>query len=699
MGQRHKCDIIVLARCAIFILSTLGSLACKNFNWPGNKEPEKSNTQFQANGALAAPVYQPIQGLYATSQSVTITTSLQSATICYTTNGTVPDCDSTTATCTNGSSYSAPVTINSSVTLKAVACHLNSANSPITNGAFTIDTVATAAASGFTAQPGDGEITLAWTNPADADFQRVRIIRKTGAAPGNSSDGVEIFNGNAISVSDTTLTNGTTYYYAIYAYDLAGNESVSATSSATPVAGLVNAPTMNPAAGVFGAAVMVGLTTSTAATIICYTTNGALPACSATPACTTGSQYSALFSVNTSQTVKAIACKSGPVVSATSSGLFTIDTTPPVISGVSPTTNSLTNSTLVSYTFSEECASASVTWNRVGGAPDIASPHVQALTVGERTIGTHTALTLANNPALTQGTIYNITFACSDAAGNTATAVSANNITYDVQPPAVVSAFRAVAGDTRTTLIWANPADPDFAGVKILRKTGSYPISNTDGTVVYNAAGTSTVDNSLTNATQYYYRAFAYDTAGNFAAGVNASATPVTPCGGGNCRIFVTTATYTGALGGIVGADAKCNADAAKPNASIYKALIADGTTRHACNLANCSGASGIEQSLDWPLWPNKTYTRSDGSTVVGLSSAVALLPATFTNSIATGGSQNWTGLNTDWTTSVDHCTLWTDPASGIAGARGVQNSTTSTAWFNGSNSCNAPRSIYCFEQ
>lgn len=50
-------------------------------------------------------------------------------------------------------------------------------------------------------------------------------------------------------------------------------------------------------------------------------------------------------------------------------------------------------------------------------------------------------------------------------------------------------------------------------GVKVLRKTGSAPTSITDGTVLFDHAGTTAYtyeDNDLENGTTYYYRAFAY---------------------------------------------------------------------------------------------------------------------------------------------------------------------------------------------
>jgi hypothetical protein len=339
-----------------------------------------------------------------------------------------------------------------------------------------------------------------------------------------------------------------------------------------------------------------------------------------------------------------------------------------------------------------------VTWTRTGGAAD-AAVHAQAMTGSELLAGTHSNISLINNPTLVDGAIYSITFSCSDAAGNTAIPVTSSAVTFDSAPPGNISGLRVIPGDTRATLVWTNPPDADLAGVRVVRKTGSYPLNNTDGTIVFDLLGTTTLDTSLTNGTQYYYKAFARDTGGNFAGGATVMVTPFSPCGGSACRIFVTTATFSGNLGGIAGADAKCNADAGKPNASVYKAILLDGFSRTACSGVNCTPATGVEQSLDWPLFPGKNYVRADGVTVVATSNANALFAAPLTNSIATGGAQVWTGLNIDWTTAIDTCSNWSDSTSGFSGGRATANTTTNSAWSAGPNPCNVARALYCAEQ
>jgi len=109
---------------------------------------------------------------------------------------------------------------------------------------------------------------------------------------------------------------------------------------------------------------------------------------------------------------------------------FVIDTTAPVISAVAPVTNSTVGATVVSYTLSENCASGSITWTQTGGTADVASPHIQALVGTELNSGTHSSITITNNPSLVDGSIYSIAFNCVDLAGNAAISVTQTNITF-----------------------------------------------------------------------------------------------------------------------------------------------------------------------------------------------------------------------------------------------------------------------------
>jgi len=92
----------------------------------------------------------------------------------------------------------------------------------------------------FQTEVGDGQVHLSWLNPPDLDHQGVRVRYRTdGKFPANPQDGNLIgdFTGpplSKISHTHSALSNGTTYYYAAFAYDTSGNYSQSVHLQATP---------------------------------------------------------------------------------------------------------------------------------------------------------------------------------------------------------------------------------------------------------------------------------------------------------------------------------------------------------------------------------------------------------------------------------------------------------------------------------
>lgn len=96
----------------------------------------------------------------------------------------------------------------------------------------------------------------------------------------------------------------------------------------------------------------------------------------------------------------------------------------------------------------------------------------------------------------------------------------------DITPPANVSNFMAIAGDSLITLIWQNPHDLDFKALKIMRSANFYPRNPSDGIPVYDGRGTSFTDTGLQNGITYYYTAFVYDKSENYSSGATVSAIP-----------------------------------------------------------------------------------------------------------------------------------------------------------------------------
>ena len=74
----------------------------------------------------------------------------------------------------------------------------------------------------FEASLGNLSAILSWTAPSpdeDNSFVGARIVRKTGSAPTGINDGTVVYEGTALTYTDTGLTAGTTYYYRAFAYN------------------------------------------------------------------------------------------------------------------------------------------------------------------------------------------------------------------------------------------------------------------------------------------------------------------------------------------------------------------------------------------------------------------------------------------------------------------------------------------------
>lgn len=95
--------------------------------------------QTSVNGAptVATPTFSPVAGTYVGTQNVTISSTTGSATLCYTTNGSNPTANGA-GTCTSGTTYSTPVSVASSLTLKAIGSKAGFQDSAVGSAAYVI---------------------------------------------------------------------------------------------------------------------------------------------------------------------------------------------------------------------------------------------------------------------------------------------------------------------------------------------------------------------------------------------------------------------------------------------------------------------------------------------------------------------------------------------------------------------------------
>ena len=158
--------------------------------------------------------------------------------------------------------------------------------------------------------------------------------------------------------------------------------------------------------------------------------------------------------------------------------------------------------------------------------------------------------------------------------------------------------------------------------------------------------------------------------------------------------IFVTDSTYTGNLGGISGADDKCQSaadNAVPPLPGIYKAWIS---------------RSGVPSVPTRPSFQKHDlpYKNVDGSLVA--TSFNDFLDNVFSGIIKsiTGSSitiRAWTGTNDDGSVDNLNCSDWSSNNMDDFGIFGVNTGGTGIADWSGDGStrCSLLRSLYCFEQ
>lgn len=155
------------------------------------------------------------------------------------------------------------------------------------------------------------------------------------------------------------------------------------------------------------------------------------------------------------------------------------------------------------------------------------------------------------------------------------------------------------------------------------------------------------------------------------------SATPESFTVFSNQVIFVTITKWTGSLGGLAGADTKCNGASNKPKngapgtGKTYKALLNS-------NNATVSGTA---------------YYRTDGLTLIATASGGNLVGASsLTNAITSSLATPWTGASAS-------CSTWTSADRAAGGTTGRSSYTTSEWWTPNSTLCNASNPLYCVAQ
>lgn len=381
--------------------------------------------------------------------------------------------------------------------------------------------------------PGTGNtLNLSWSNPYNLSFAGVKLVRAAGAtAPADCSIGTLVYDGAATSYSDTGLTDGAQYSYRVCSYNWIPTYSIGVTGSGTP-------SDTAPPSEVTGFTAIAGNTlvallwtnpTSAdfAGTKILRKT-GSLPSSCSDGTATqvySGTGTSVFDTGRTNGTAyyyRACTFDEAPNYSTGSTANATpyLDLTPPGdVSGfgvINPMTGGKLNLT---WSKPADADLWGIKIVRATGATAPADCSTGAVVYDSNGDG-------YTDTGLTNWTQYSYRACAYDVSGNYSAGVSGTNTPFDISPPANVTGLTAVPGTAQITFSWTNPADPDFAGVKIVRRTDTFPTSCIDllATAVYAGTGTSYVDSGLTNGVTYYYLVCSYDGVPNYSVGVQKSA-------------------------------------------------------------------------------------------------------------------------------------------------------------------------------
>lgn len=147
---------------------------------------------------------------------------------------------------------------------------------------------------------------------------------------------------------------------------------------------------------------------------------------------------------------------------------------------------------------------------------------------------------------------------------------------------------------------------------------------------------------------------------------------------------------------GVLGADEICNADFGGDGE--WLAMIADGTNR----VASVSPFMGDGQ-VGWVLAPYTAYVNVNGQ-LIGVTGPRRLLGrphemmTALVNPIGVAPAQVWTGLDDEWTTTVD-CANWGSVEANVKGVVGqATDATNGYLHFGESAACGMLQQVYCVQ-
>ena len=387
----------------------------------------------------------------------------------------------------------------------------------------------------------DQQIDFIWNNPATADFNRVKLLRRSDIFPTDAFDASAtlVYEGTSTSVSDTTgLVNGTSYRYRFFSLDTFDNASsldvIATPQDLTPpgsITGLVVTPGdeqvsfswTNPIDSDVDAIIIRRRGDDFPTSISDGTSVGGDLAPGTV---TIVDNDITLVNDTTYYYSFFVRDNAGLISNRVTTTAIPVDTTPPgPVTGV----GAVSSEGLATLTWTNPTDSdlqkIVVRRSKIAfPATAFSDFSAASLDNGGGTIPqTYTDINLDD------GDTYYYSLFAVDNRGNVSTAAQVNAYPVDVTAPVSVFNINAVALDQQIDFTWSVPPDPDFANVLILRRSDTFPtdIADASATVIYQGSAAAYSDtNALVNNTFYYYRFFSLDDFDN-ASSADITATPI----------------------------------------------------------------------------------------------------------------------------------------------------------------------------
>ena len=389
------------------------------------------------------------------------------------------------------------------------------------------------APTGLTATPGNDQVTLSWTAPANGGgcgFYAYEVFDGTTSPPTTFVGYVGIFNPGTTTDTITGLTDGQVYYFDVETISLCLETSApSNVASATPAVTVPDAPFITTATGGYEQVTLSWTTPNDGGSPITgyavyegttaggenYTTPATTTAVGTNTATITGLTDGTRYYF----TVKAINAKGDSVPSneANATPAPTAPAAPTALTATPGNGQVVLNWTAPTYTGGDPITGYDVyQGNRAGG-----EGRNPVATVGPNT-------TTATIASLTNGNTYYFVVEAVNLVGNSVPSNEAN--ATPTGPPSAPRNLAAASGNTQITLTWNTPVNnggSPITGYDVYESATAGGENYANPPVATTTFGTNTVViTGLTDGTGYYFTVEAVNAAGNSVPSNEAHATP-----------------------------------------------------------------------------------------------------------------------------------------------------------------------------